>query len=284
MAKKVFLRQSTADLCYICDDNDYEYVELNDISTALTQRFWSQWSPTPLKSWLIKHFGSIRNMYLKLDVACEKHSAIVKSIALKCALRDGDDRSWIIGCIDEMDWESIQECTEEYFQSIGYDRIECTNDEDIVNFVERLEQDVPLVKEYFKVLYKYNENIARIGYLGDNDEYEIFVETDDEETTPHFHMRDTETQGERFETCVCFEANRYCLHGKHKDVLTPELQAQLWEYMGWISQYKLYKLPFIRNYEWAADMWNLNNEATQVTLRYDSGDDVIIPDYSKMSD
>ena len=284
MAKKVFLRQSTADLCYVCDDNDYEYVELNDISTALTQRFWSQWSPTPLKSWLIKRFGSIRNMYLKLDVACEKHSAIVKSIALKCALRDGDDRSWIIGCIDEMDWKAIQECTEEYFQSIGYNKIECTDDEDIVNFVERLEQDVPLVKEYFKVLYKYNENIARIGYLGDNDEYEIFVETDDEETTPHFHIRDTETQGERFETCVCFETNRYCLHGKHKDVLTPEWQAQLREYMGWISQYKLYKLPFIRNYEWAADMWNFNNEATQVTLRYDSGDDVIIPNYDKMDD
>ena len=284
MAKKVFLRQSTADLCYVCDDNDYEYVELNDISTALTQRFWSQWSPTPLKSMLIKRFGSIRNMYLKLDVACEKHSAIVKSIALKCALRDGDDRSWIIGCIDEMDWEAIQECLTEYFQSIGYAKIECTDDEDIVNFIERLEQDVPLVKEYFKVLYKYDEEIARIGYFGENDEYEIYVKTDDEETIPHFHIRDTETKGERFETCVCFETNRYCLHGIYKDVLTSEQQALLKDYMESLSLYKLYSLPLVRNYEWAADMWNLNNEATQVALHYDSGDDVIIPDYDKMVD
>ena len=283
MAKKVFLKQSTEDMCYVCDDNDYEYAELNDISTALTRRFWSRWSPTPLKSMLIKRFGSIRDMYLKLDVDCERNTMIVKSITLKCALRDGDDRSWIVGCIDEMDWEAIQECTEEYFQSIGYNKIECTDDEDIANFVERLEQDVPLMKEYFKVLYKCNENIARIGYLGDNDEYEIFVETDDEETTPHFHMRDTETKGERFETCVCFETNRYCLHGKYKDVLTPEMQAQLREYMRWISQYKLYKLPFIRNYEWAVEMWNLNNEATQVSLRYDHRDEAIIPDYDKMN-
>lgn len=280
---KVFLKQSTADLCYVCDDNDYEYVELNDISTALTRFFWSQWSPTPLKSMLIKRFGSIRNMYLKLDVTCEKHSAIVKSIALKCALRDGDDRSWIVGCIDEMDWETIQECMEEYFQSIGYDKIECTDDEDIVNFVERLEQDVPLVKEYFKVLYKCNENIARIGYFGDSDKYELFVETDDEETTPHFHIRDAETKGERFETCVCLETNRYCLHGKHKDILTPEQQTMLMEFMESLSMYKPCSTPLIRNYEWAVDMWNLNNEATQVSLRYDSGDDVIIPDYSKMN-
>ena len=283
MAKKVFLKRSTADLCYVCESNDYEYVELNDISTALTQRFWSQWSSTPLKTMLIKRFGSIRNMYLKLDVACERNSMIVKSIALKCALRDGDDRSWIVGCIDEMDWEAIQECLTEYFQSIGYAKIECTDDEDIVDFVKRLEQDVPLIKEYFKVLYKYNEEIARIGYFGENDEYEIYVKTDDEETTPHFHIRDAETKGERFETCVCFEANCYCLHGEYKDVLTPEQQALLKEYMESLSLYKLYFLPLIRNYEWAAGIWNLNNEATRVSLKYDSGDDVIIPDYSKMT-
>ena len=140
-----------------------------------------------------------------------------------------------------------------------------------------------MAKEYFKVLYKYNENIARIGYLGDNDEYELFVETDDEETTPHFHIRDAETKGERFETCICFETNRYCLHGKCKDVLTSEQQALLKEYMESLSQHKIYRLSLMRNYEWVADMWNLNNEATQVTLRYNSDDEVIIPDYDKMN-
>lgn len=102
MNRKVFLKRSTEDLCSVCED--YEYVELNEINAALTASYWSQWSPTPLKTMLIKRFGRIRNMYLRLDVACEHNSMIVKSIAIKCALRDADDRSWIIGCIDELDW------------------------------------------------------------------------------------------------------------------------------------------------------------------------------------
>lgn len=280
MSRKVFLKRSTEDLCYVCDYNDYEYVELNDISTALTKRFWSQWSPTPLKSMLIRRFGSLRNMYLKLDVACERNSMIVKFISLKCSLRDGDDRSWIVGCIDEMDWEAIQECAEEYFQSIGFNKIECTEDEDIVNFILRLEQDVPLVKEYFRVLYKYNEEIARIGYFGENDKYEVYVKTDDEMSIPHFHIRDSETKGERFETCISIETNCYCLHGTYKDLLTPEQQALLTDYMISFSPYNLYRFPFTRNYERIAEAWNMNNDGNQVILKYDDGDDVIIPDYA----
>ena len=246
MSRKVFLKRSTEDLCSVC--GDYEYVELNEINAALTARFWSQWSPTPLKSMLIKRFGSIRNMYLRLDVACEHNSMIVKSITLKCALRDADDRSWIIGCIDELDWEDIQECVEEYFQSIGYDKIECTEDEDIVNFVLRLEKDIPLAKEYFRMLYKYNEEIARIGYFGENDKYEVYVKTDDEMSIPHFHIRDSETKGERFETCISIETNCYCLHGTYKDLLTPEQQALLTDYMISFSPYNLYRFPFTRIY------------------------------------
>ena len=38
----------------------------------------------------------------------------------------------------------------EYFLGIGYVNIECTDDEDIVNFVERSRRDVPLAREYWK--------------------------------------------------------------------------------------------------------------------------------------
>ena len=280
MAKKVFLKQSTEDLCCVCDFNDYEYADLNDISMALTQRFWSQWSPTPLKSMFIKRFGSIRNMYLKLDVACEHNSMTVKSIALKCALRDGDDRSWIVGCIDEIDWEAIQECLEEYFQSIGYGCINRTEDKDIVNFVLRLEQDIPLVKEYFKVLYKCNEEIARIGFFGENDEYEVYVKSDDEMSISHSHVRDSETQSERFETCVCIETNSYCLHDAYKDLFSSEQQALLVDYMTEFSPYNLYRWPIKCNYERIAEAWNINNDGNQVILKYDDGDNVIIPDFT----
>lgn len=274
---KVLLKKSTEDMNWGGDD--YDIISLNPISKALTDCYLPLWSPSPLKTLLLKRLGTLKRMYLHLRVDCEKDSSVVKSISLKCGMLDDVERMYDD---NKVDWDKIRECLTEYFQSIGYKSLQCTDNEAIVGFLKRLEQDVPLVKEYFKVLYKYNEEIARIGYFGDNDEYEIYVKTDDEETMPHFHIRDAETKGERFETCVCFEQNRYCLHGEYKDVLTPEQQALLKEYMESLSLYKLYTLPLMRNYEWAADMWNLNNKATQVSLRYDSGDDVIIPDYEQL--
>lgn len=277
---KVFLKQSTEDLCCICED--YEYVELNNISEALTKRFWSQWSPTPLKTKLIERFGSVRNMYLKLDVLCEKNLAIVKSVALKCALRDGDDRSWTIGCIDDLDWDAIQECVAEYFQSIGYPKVTCAEGEDIARFVQRLKTDVPIAREYFKVLYKYDEEIARIGYFGEDDAFEICVKTDDEMAMPHFHVRDAETNGGRFETCVCIGTNHYCLHGAYKDILSPDQQAMLMDFMESLSRYKPYSLPLMRNYELVVDAWNLNNKGPKAVVERNSGKDAIVPDYANI--
>lgn len=49
-----------------------------------------------------------------------------------------------------------------------------------------------------------------------------------------------------------------------------------------LLRYKQHTLPLMCNYEWEGDMWNHNNEATQVALKYNSGKDVIIPDYGNM--
>ena len=274
---KVILKKSVNDRFWGADD--YDILALNPMNKALTNYYLPYMSSSPLKSFLLKKLFTFKQIYLYLKVDCEKDSSVVKSISLECDLLDDVERMYDN---DKVDRGKIKECLTEYFLSIGYKSLQCTNDEDIVNFIQRLEKDVPLVKEYFKVLYKYNEEIARIGYFGENDKYEMYVKTDDEETTPHFHIRDAETQGERFETCVCFETNRYCLHGEYKDMLTPEQQALLKEYMESLSRHKQHTLPLVRNYERAADMWNFNNEATQVALKYNSGKGVIIPDYGNM--
>lgn len=274
---KAILKKSVEDRIW-CGE-EYDMLTLEPMSKALTKCYLPHFSPSPLKAFLLKKLTTFKQMYLYLKVDCEENSSIVKSISLECGLLGDVERMYDN---DKVDWTKIRDCLTEYFLCLGYPCIRCTNDEDIVNFIQRLEKDVPLAIEYFKVLYKYDENIARIGYFGENDKYEMYVKTDDEETTPHFHIRDAETQGERFETCACFETNRYCLHGEYKDMLTPEQQALLKEYMESLSLYKLYTLPLVRNYEWAADMWNLNNEATQVALKYNSGKDVIIPDYGNM--
>ena len=48
--------------------------------------------------------------------------------------------------------EAVYQCLKQYFHNIGYKNIECTRDEEIVCFVKRLEQDVPLTKAYFEII------------------------------------------------------------------------------------------------------------------------------------
>ena len=144
---KVLLKKSTEDMNWGGDD--YDVITLNPISKALTDCYLPLWSLSPLKTLLLKRLGTLKRMYLHLRVDCEKDSSVVKSISLKCALLDDVERMYDD---NKVDWDRIQKCLMEYFQSIGYKNMQCTGDEDIVNFVQRLEQDVPLTKAYFEIV------------------------------------------------------------------------------------------------------------------------------------
>ena len=144
---KVLLKKSTEDMNWGGDD--YDIISLNPISKALTDCYLPLWSPSSLKALLLKRLGTLKRMYLHLRVDCEKDSSVVKSISLKCALLDDVERMYDD---NKVDWDRIQKCLMEYFQSIGYKNMQCTGDEDIVNFVQRLEQDVPLTKAYFEIV------------------------------------------------------------------------------------------------------------------------------------
>ena len=144
---KVLLKKSTEDMNWGGDD--YDIISLNPISKALTDCYLPLWSLSPLKTLLLKRLGTLKRMYLHLRVDCEKDSSVVKSIFLKCALLDDVE---LMYDDNKVDWDSIQKCLMEYFQSIGYKNMQCTGDEDIVNFVQRLEQDVPLTKAYFEIV------------------------------------------------------------------------------------------------------------------------------------
>jgi len=144
---KVLLKKSTEDMNWGGDD--YDIISLNPISKALTDCYLPLWSLSSLKALLLKRLGTLKRMYLHLRVDCEKDSSVVKSIFLKCALLDDVERMYDD---NKVDWDRIQKCLMEYFQSIGYKNMQCTGDEDIVNFVQRLEQDVPLTKAYFEIV------------------------------------------------------------------------------------------------------------------------------------
>ena len=191
MEEDVLLIQCVEDFAYNCDD--YSYVDLTGINTALTAFFMPFWSFTPLKEMLLKRFQRMRRMYMKLDVEYDKRTLLVQSLALKCDLMDGDDRSWKYGCREDMNWEGIQACLSDYFRSIGYEKIECKGSEEIIRFIHRLQSDVPLVGEYFKIVPRQDREIARVGYFGTKDEYEIYIEANDKGLLPHCHVRDWKT-------------------------------------------------------------------------------------------
>lgn len=144
---KVLLKKSTEDMNWGGDD--YDVITLNPISKALTDCYLPQWSLSPLKALLLKRLGTVKRMYLHLRVDCEKDSSVVKSIFLKCALLDDVERMYDD---NKVDWGKIKGCLTEYFLSIGYKSLQCTDDDTIVGFLKRIAQDVPLVKEYFEVI------------------------------------------------------------------------------------------------------------------------------------
>jgi hypothetical protein len=141
---KVLLKKSTEDMNWGGDD--YDIISLNPISKAMTDCYLPQWSPSPLKAMLLKRLGTVKQMYLSLKVRYADN--IVTFISLRCNLLDDVER--LYG--QEMDMEAVYQCLAQYFQNIGYRNIECTGDEEIVCFVKRLEQDVPLAKTYFEFI------------------------------------------------------------------------------------------------------------------------------------
>ena len=136
---KVVLKKSVKDRFWGADD--YDMLDLNPINKALTNYYLPYMSPSPLKSFLLKKLTTFKQMYLYLKVDCEENSPVVKSISWERTHNDNKvDRGKIKGCLTE------------YFLNIGHKSIQCTTDEEIVCFVQRLEKDVPLVKEYFEVI------------------------------------------------------------------------------------------------------------------------------------
>ena len=144
---KTILKKSVENRFWGTDD--YDILDLNPINKAITNYYLPYLSPSPLKTFLLKRLITFRQMYLYLRVDCEKDSPVVKSLSLKCNLLDDVERMYED---HKVDWVKIKECLTEYFQSIGFKSLQCTDDEDILGFLRRLEKDVPLVKEYFEIV------------------------------------------------------------------------------------------------------------------------------------
>lgn len=116
--------------------------------------------------------------------------------------------------------------------------------------------------------------MARVGFIGGS--LEVYVRTDDGGNIPHVHIRDTNTQGKRFETCVQLEKNAYFLHGKYKDKMNGNVCKDFNAFMHKEIHSRTFNGTM---YEFAVDMWNKNNSNVNIEVQYDENSNPIIPNY-----
>lgn len=120
--------------------------------------------------------------------------------------------------------------------------------------------------------------MAMIGNLH-GQEYEVYVRTRDGGFIPHVHIFDTATNGRKFDCCVQLEKNQYFSHGKHNSVMGAKMRKEFAEFMEQPCRSPKYQ----NNYEFAVEMWNMNNSSTYVQIREDEKGNIIMPDYRNIA-
>ena len=108
---KAILKKSVKDSFW--NYEDYDALTPNPITRALTNRYLPAWDPSPLKAMMMRRMGTVKQLYLHLDVKCD--GDIIQSISLRCDLLDDYERT----CQIAVDWDNILRCVEEYFHAIG---------------------------------------------------------------------------------------------------------------------------------------------------------------------
>lgn len=131
-----------------------------------------------------------------------------------------------------------------------------------------------MLEKSFDLENKLNE-MARIGYMGIKNRenyFEIYIRTNDPGNIPHVHIRDADTMGEKFSSCVKLESAEYFTHGgKYKDKFNSKERKAFDEFMN------KYEEDFkMTNFEYCLREWNRNNSSHKIDL------DISKPDYTKL--
>ena len=112
--------------------------------------------------------------------------------------------------------------------------------------------------------------MARVGFI--DDEYEVYIHTDDPGNIPNFHIWDAETRGQKFHTCIRIESPEYFHHTGKEDYLNSSMRKELVSFLKSKSKNK----RFSSNWEYLVSMWNDNNSKMNVP------EDITMPDYTKL--
>lgn len=121
------------------------------------------------------------------------------------------------------------------------------------------------------------DEMARVGFI--DGAYEVYVWTDDPGNIPHVHVRDTNSRGKNYETCIKLETNEYFPQGHYNNRMNSSMRKVFNDFMNAPCQNRRYQ----NYYDFAVDMWNSNNSSATVNPRYDANGDIIVPDYTSLN-
>lgn len=114
--------------------------------------------------------------------------------------------------------------------------------------------------------------MSRIGYCGN---LELYVNTDDLETIPHFHIRDRDNW-DNFHSCIKILSAEYFSHEGKEDVLNSKQRKKLQEFMEAPADIDIEGVNEINNWKYICVLWNSNNSSAKVPK------DAKMPDYRQL--
>lgn len=126
------------------------------------------------------------------------------------------------------------------------------------------------IYDYEKLRESMLLEMARVGFI--DDEYEVYIHTDDPGNIPHFHIWDAETRGQKFHTCIRIESPEYFHHTGKEAYLNSSMRKELVSFLKSKSKNK----RFSSNWEYLVSMWNDNNSKINVP------EDITMPYYTKL--
>lgn len=125
------------------------------------------------------------------------------------------------------------------------------------------------IKDNLKLTEQDLYEMARIGFT--NDSYEVYVNTDDLGSIPHFHYR---KQGSwEGHTCIRLDKAEYFLHGDKQATLNAKQKKEL---IMFLQSKPTRKTMYATNWEYLLDAWNTNNSNVEIST------DSSMPDYTKL--
>lgn len=112
--------------------------------------------------------------------------------------------------------------------------------------------------------------MTRAGYTSDN--YEVYVNTDDGGSIPHFHYR-LKSDWKKFHTCIRLHTCEYFHHNGKEGILNSSQKKNLQKFLSSRVTIPRYADKFNNNYELICFLWDINNSNVQ-------SDNWTLPDYT----